>query len=237
MRNQDFQSTQNNHGVMHKNINPISQAFIDYSINCSGAVLYIGSAYGVAAIPILENSQNIHVIACDISKEHLNQLISHAHEIELRTGHDLSHRITLIHKKFPDFELEILPFLTGKEIELGIQKIHQYLKSGGKFFALSYTIYNKVMKNYIPIYEERKNKGESWPGEVADASLFLDNNNPLTNILPKKLNHLEPYLLESILKKYDFFIEFLDFISLTDEIPDEIRLNGKEVVGLIATKR
>jgi ubiquinone/menaquinone biosynthesis C-methylase UbiE len=156
-------------------------------------------------------------------------------------------KLQLVQGRFPHINLSnasldavlashVLPFLTGSEIEAGIKTIYEALKPGGKFFALSYTIYNKLMKNYIPLYEQRKANADPWPGELADASEYWDKNNALASILPKQLNHLEPALIAPLLENQGFKIEFLDFMALNNEIPDEVKLDGKEVIGLIAKK-
>jgi len=244
--NSSFTITKNNHGVMHK-MNPISRAFVEHAKHSKGVVLDIGAAYGIATLPILFESNDVHVIACDVSLQHLEELASQVKIKDKDNGSSLINRLTLLHGKFPDFHLEknsldailishVLPFLTGQEIEVGIEKLANFLKPNGILYMCSYTIYNKVMQNYIPIYEKRKLAGESWPGEIEDASLFWDTSNPLTAILPKKLNHLEPTLIESLLKKYNFTIKYLDFMTLSDEIPEQMKLDGRETMGLIASR-
>lgn len=243
----NFTVTKNQHGVMHK-MNPISKSFVEYAKKCSGTVLDIGSAYGIATIPILTESADVKVIACDISKNHLEALSKQVQDLDIKNGTNLCSRLTLLDHKFPDFDLEensldaalashVLPFLTGKEIKEGFIKLAKYLKPGGVLYVTSYSIYNKVMERYIPIYEKRKREGDSWPGEIEDASLYWNKENPLTAILPKKLNHLEPCLIESILKENHFKIKYLDFISLTDEIPEDMKLDGREAMGLIASQK
>ena len=243
----NFTVTSNNYGVMHK-VNPISNEFIEYAKKCKGTVLDIGSAYGVATIPILQESDLTSVIACDISKKHLEELEVKVNKIEKESKKKLRSRLTLLHQRFPDIELKpnsldailashVLPFLSGREIENGIKKLANALKPDGMLFISSYTIYNKVMKDYIPTYEKRKSCGESWPGEIEDASTVWEKSNPLTAVLPHKLNHLEPSLIEKLLKENNFSINYLDFISLSDEIPNEMRLDGRETMGAIVTKR
>lgn len=245
--NHNFTVTNNGHGIMHK-MNPISKAFVEYAIACNGTVLDIGSAYGVATIPILKSSTSTKVIACDISRKHLDELSKQVSELDDKDRKNISSRLILIESKFPDFELEensldavlashVLPFLSGNEIEHGIAKLTKFLKPNGLLYITSYSIYNRVMKNYIPIYEQRKKQGDKWPGELEDASLYWDKDNPLTAILPKKLNHLEPCLVESVLKVNNFQIKYLDFLSLTDETPDEIKLDGREAMGVIASQK
>ncbi len=242
-----FKTTANQHGVMHK-INPISIAFIEYAKTCHGTVLDIGSAYGVAIIPILLGGTDVRVIACDISKDHLEELEKQVRKIDDENGTSLFSRLTPLNQKFPDFDLEensldavlashVLPFLAGKEIEKGFNKLAKFLKPGGILYITSYSIYNKVMQKYIPDYEKRKESGDPWPGELEDASLYWDKENPLTAILPKRLNHLEPCLIKTILQKNNFKIKYLDFLSLTDEIPGDMKLNGREAMGLIAKKK
>lgn len=244
LQNHNFKVTNNEHGIMHK-MNSISKAFVEYAKTCRGTVLDIGSAFGIATIPILKNSTDVKVIACDISRKHLDGISRQMKELDDRDRTNLSSRLTLLESKFPDFNLKknsldavlishVLPFLTGKEIEEGFAKLAEFLKPNGVLYISSYSIYNKVMINYIPIYENRKKQGDKWPGQLEDASLYWNMNNPLTKILPKKLNHLEPCLVESALKENNFKIKYLDFLALTDEIPEDIKLDGREVMGLIA---
>lgn len=246
MSNKNFTLTSNKHGLMHK-ANPITKQFIEYAKSCHGTVLDLGSAYGVATIPILLESSDVHVIACDISQQHLDDLLAEIKRIELEKGIKLCSRLTLINKKFPYLDLEensvdavlashLLPFLTGNEIEQGIFSIAKFLKPGGKFYMSSYSIYNKLMRFYIPTYEDRKQSGEHWPGELEDASLYWDKDNPLSAILPHKLNHLEPCLIEKLLLKNNFQISYLDFLTLTEELPEDMKLDGRETMGLIASQ-
>lgn len=238
--------TQNNHGVMH-GVTSILKSFIDYSNICKGVVLDIGAAYGIAVIPVLTSNTNVQVIACDISATHLNDLSAKVKEIEGRDKIELSHRLSLINARFPEFELEensldavlashVLAFLSGKEIERGVKQLFTYLKPGGKLFVLSYTIYNNLMRDYISIYEKRKQLGDKWPGEIDDASVFWDKNNPLSKVLPIKLNHLEPLLVRPILEQAGFVIEFLDFVPTENNVLDALKYKGNEAMGFIARK-
>ncbi len=247
MFHQKFTITSNKYGVMHK-MNPISKVFVEYAKTCNGTVLDIGSAYGIATIPILLENPNIKVIACDISKNHLGELLKKVKELEDENGQDLSSRLILLEEKFPNFDLEehsldailashVFPFLTGKEIEKGFVKLAKFLKPDGLLYITSYSIYNGVMEKYIPHYENRKKQGDPWPGELEDASLYWNKENPLTAILPKKLNHLEPCLIEKILKQNNFEIKYLDFLSSTDEIPKDMKLDGREAMGLVAMQK
>jgi 2-polyprenyl-3-methyl-5-hydroxy-6-metoxy-1,4-benzoquinol methylase len=75
-----FIETYNQHGVVH-NLNPISAAFVEFSKTCDGTVLDIGSAMGIATLPVLEHSK-ASVIACDISQDHLNAPVEKVKIIE-----------------------------------------------------------------------------------------------------------------------------------------------------------
>lgn len=241
-----FKITSNRHGVMH-GMNLISRAFVEFSGNCYGTVLDIGCAYGVATIPALRSNPYIRVIACDVSQKHLEVLAQDVKSIEDSDEVILTDRLTLINERFPDFELpensvdavlisHVLPFLSGKEIEIGIGKIAKFLKPNGVLYVSSYSIYNKVMQKYIIEYEKRKAAGDPWPGEVEDASEYWDNSNPLTAMLPKKLNHLEPCIIEPFLEANRFNIQYMGFLGVEKEIPDEMKHDGRECMGLIASK-
>lgn len=155
-----FSITTNNFGVEHKNINRISKKFIDDSLDLSAhsKVLDIGSAYGVAVLPIISGNPNVTIIACDICPGHLNHIKNYVKNLENEKNNLLS-RLILLEARFPEFDLEesslnsvlashILPFLSGDEFEVGLMKLSKFLKRDGKLYITSYSIYNNLMKDY-----------------------------------------------------------------------------------------
>lgn len=239
-----FINTNNQFGVMH-NLNPIAKAFVECAKDANYPVMDIGAAYGVATLPVLASGKQI--VACDIDPKHLQVIQQEALKL-LGSETDVAALLQVIHGKFPHIVMptaqfdailmsHVLPFLTGSEIEAGIHKAYEALRPGGKLFILSYTIYNKLMKNYINRYQQRKLAGDKWPGFLEDASTVWDSTNPLSAILPKQLNHCDPDLLEPVLINAGFTIDFIDYLNIKNFIPETVHYDGRETVGIIAVKR
>jgi hypothetical protein len=92
------------------------------------------------------------------------------------------------------------------------------------------------MAPYIQQYEARKQSGEEWPGYLEDATPFWDKTNPLTAKLPHKLNHLDTDILDRVLKRHGFEVEYIQFMDIRNYIPEDVHLNGKETVGAVSKK-
>lgn len=233
-----LEKTLNGYGYMHTE-SEYTKKFIEYSEYCSGNLLDVGCAYGVSTIPCLKNKSNVY--ACDIDIRHLDTL-------ERRVPEEFRTYLHKINKRFPDetnFANEffdavmishVLSFLTPEEIDLGIAKIHDWLKSDGKLFIVNYTPYHKTLQDFIPIYENKKERGDRWPGLVQNKDHY-GNSNYLKNNLPDNFLLLDVEILAELALKNGFLIEECKYMgSASNYVPEPFRLDGREWVGLIATK-
>lgn len=230
-----FIKTLNNMGYMTSTLDPFSQKIIDFAKNSSGPLLEIGAAYGVATLKALEIG--CQVIANDLDERHLKILLE-------RTPKQEKERLTLLPGKFPEeinipqksvgaiLICRVLHFFNGQRIELAINKAFGWLKSGGKLAIIAETPYLKNFQNFIPIYEQRKKQGHPWPGFIEDTMEFGPDRG---KFLPKQVHWLDKEVLCRAVEKVGFLIEEVSFIDRKD-FPDDLRLDGRESVGLIARK-
>jgi hypothetical protein len=216
--------------------NEYSQKFIDYAAQCETPVLDIGAAFGVATLPALEAGAT--VVANDIEEKHLEAIYE-------RTPHKRRGHLILKLARFPDqlyFPHEslsavhasnLLNFLTGEEIEEGVALIFRWLRPQGKVFTNSGTPYAGNIREYIPIYEKRRLKGHKWPGEVDNIQFY--SSHPTIQELPTFLHLLDDEILVKVFTDAGFRIDIVEMYHRAN-LPDYLYYDGRENVGLIATK-
>lgn len=229
-------STLNNMGYMSLTIDPFTEKFIDYCEKNPGLKVFEGgAAYGVATHLALQ--KGAFVTANDSEEKHLELLYEH-------TPENLLHALTLAPGELPydiDFldntyeviySSRMIHFLAGKEVEACMRKFFNWLKEGGKIFIVAESPYLGCYSPFIPAYEERKKQGDRWPGLLKDTSVFK---NICYNNIPHFLNFFDVEVMQRVSKEAGFKIEACEFINRHD-FPPEIRYDGRESVGLIATK-
>ena len=230
-------ATKNKHGFTY-NLSPFGNAFIAFAQKTKHPLVDIGCAFGVASIPALE--MGAEVVAIDLEESHLEALVKNV------PAH-LSNKIKTIRARFPDVDFpansigavymsQVLPFLSGQEIEQGIEKIYNWLVPGGKLFIVSFTPYIDHVSSFIPVYEQRKNRNMEWAGYIEDLSKYsLDPN--ISKNLPNKINHIDADDLARVCLKFNLQIERLEFFGDPENtLPPGIKFDDRERVGLIARK-
>ncbi len=237
MKTETAISTHNKKGFTYS-LSSFGKAFINAASKSSHPVMDVGAAYGVATLPALLTGAK--VIAVDIDPDHLRAIESSVTET-LRP-----HLFTLT-KRFPHFEMpaeslsaiylsQVLPFLTGSEIELGARKIYDWLVPGGEVFIVSFTPYISHVSSFIPVYEERKSRGERWGGYIDDLSLY-SNDPAIYTHLPNQIHHVDADDLRAAFEEAGFTVREVRYFGEEEGLlPDGIRMDGKERVGLVAYK-
>jgi len=230
-------ATKNRTGFMFTEINGASPAFIDDAEKSTGVVLDIGCAYGVVTLKVLQQS-NCKVVAFDLSNEHLNIL-------RLSVSEDNIGKLTSLEGRFPDdfrFESNSLDaihsaymfhFLSGVETEKGLTKCHQALKSGGKIYLNTMSVYFNIFKKFLTIYEANSMKGKRWPGEIHDFSQYLPEQD-----IGDTPDFFHVYKLEDFkaaLLRSGFVIEQIYYYDL-NEMPAWFASEGKGMIAAIASK-
>jgi chorismate-pyruvate lyase/ubiquinone/menaquinone biosynthesis C-methylase UbiE len=237
MTKQSVVSTLNQKGFTYS-LSSFGNAFVDYASRAEKPVVDIGAAYGVATLPALLGGGK--VIAVDISPDHLTAIGNSIDD-------SLKERLTTINSRFPDFTLpdesvsavylsQILPFLKGDEIEAGVKKLYEWLEPGGCAFVVSFTPFISHVRSFIPEYLEKKSKGVRWPGFIEDLSEHCNDPHIFRN-LPNQITHLDADDLRWVFEKAGFEIKDLRYFGEEEgELPVGIRMDGRERVGLIASK-
>ena len=230
-------STKNQKGFTYE-LTSFGKAFINFASKSSKPVMDIGAAYGVATLPAL--LAGAEVIAVDIEDMHLRAL-------ENSVTSPLSGRLHTMQKRFPDFDVpseslgavymsQVLPFLTGEEIEAGARKIYDWLAPGGEAFVVSFTPYISHVKSFVPLYERQKENGVRWSGYINDLSRFSDDP-AIFNQLPNQINHIDADDLRYAFESAGFVIKEMRYFGEEEgPLPEGIRLDGRERVGMIAYK-
>jgi hypothetical protein len=98
------------------------------------------------------------------------------------------------------------------------------LKSGKAF--------NKRLHTFLPTYEERKAKGEPWPGFVENMLQYCPDRG---KDIPASINWLDDKTLCRVFEAAGFSIDRVEVFA-RPEFPEDLRLDGRESVGMIATK-
>lgn len=229
--------TKNSMGFMFTDLVGSTPAFLDYATQCSGTILDIGCAYGVATLPTLDNSA-AHVIAFDASQEHLD-------ELKELVCLDYQSRITYVQGMFPveliveDNSLDainisyVLLFLSGEDFDAGIKKCYQVLKPGGKLFINTLSIHFCLFKHLVEGYSAKLARGDKWPG-IVDKVKENQNKQEDSQHVPESINLVSLRFLEELLIRHGFGIDdsfYYDFRK-----PDSFDSGGKGCIAVIASK-
>lgn len=225
--------TLNQYGYMKFEFEHFSKSFVEIAAKASKPVLEIGCAFGWVTHRALEAGAK--VVACDISREHLEVVVKEAPQEHLAN-------LYLYQGAFPDevdfaansFEAilmsRILHFLDGETLERGLDKIHQWLAPNGKFIATNCSIYHSSVKGKMEkIFEERIAAKEKWAGMTQKSEY----DSVHANYSPRFINVFYQEQLEELLPKHGFKIEEIHYFDYSsDPWPDE----GKGHIGFIASK-
>jgi len=230
-------TTSNKKGFTYQ-LTSFGKAFINFASRSARPVMDIGAAFGVATLPAVLTGAK--VIAVDVDDHHLDTL-------RKSLNPSLHSHLDARKLRFPDFDMpagslgavymsQVLPFLTGPEIELGARKIFDWLEPGGEVFVVSFTPYISHVKSFIPIYETRKLLGNRWAGYIDDLSRFSDDANIYKN-LPNQIHHVDADDLKYAFEEAGFIIKELRYFGEEEGLlPAGIRMDGTERVGMIAYK-
>ncbi len=225
--------TKNRMGYMKLELDEYSKEFVELAVKTKERVFEIGCAYGVVARQVLLRGGNITV--CDMSQEHLN-IFSEGLSAKLAKNVDLyagefPNEIEIEKKSMKAVLISrVMHFLKPEKIEKGLEKIHRWLKDGGKLYFTAITPYVVTLKdNFLPTYEQRVANKEKWPGIIRNHWELA----PIhAEYLGNFLNVFDIPQLEALLPEFGFEIEK---ISLFD-FPNDTDSGGKGHVGFVAKK-
>lgn len=213
-----------------------SEAFLDFAPIASGPVLDIGAAFGVASLPALE--RGAEVIINDMAQEHLDVIAS-------KMPDHLKSRVFYRQGRVPDdlmfkpqslgaiHSSQVFHFLSGEELMRMFDLMFTWLKPKGKIFVITGTPYVHILRKFIPIYEQRKSEGVRWPGELPSLKMYTSH--PVSDDNPSFCHFLDDTILGRTAREAGFIVEKLSLFDRGD-LPDHIKWDGRENVGLIAHK-
>jgi len=226
--------TMNQHGYMKFEWDEFGTDFANFSKSVTKPVLEIGTAYGWLTHRLLE--LNINTIAADISKEHLEILLKNAPQDKLDKLH-IYHAEFPYKMSFPSNSLgavlasRVFHFFKGETIEDGLDKIHDWLEVGGKFFCTNISIYHySIKEKLLSTYKEREKKGEKWPGVITNQK----------EIAPEHADYIQDYFhvfdipqLAKLLPNHGFKINKIKLFDYPSDVYSE---HNEGHIGFIATK-
>lgn len=228
-------------------LNEASRAFVDFCATgyCStgdSKALDIGAAFGTATMAALR--AGAFVIANDLEPEHVRVLRG-----RVESAPDLSHavveRLTTQVARFPRetwfiegtlgavHASNVFHFLTGNQLEKGMNSIAQWLRPGGKIFVHAVTPYQTAFAPFIEEYERRLAAGEKWPGWIPKLSVW--SRHKKFGQMPRSIHLLDDIVLRRVAESAGLAVERVWLYRREDQ-PVSLCLDGRESVGLIAVK-
>lgn len=232
----DYIPTFNAMGYMTKTLDHVHKAFIHYALqNREDSFLDIGCALGNTTLPLVNKS--ISVTACDLDQGHLDFISQHtspANRSYLKTC--CAHFPNTAHFHSSSFRgiimAMVLHFLEPNEVTLAFTKIYDLLLPGGRFFLTASSPYQGVLRDFVPIYEDRKYKGDFFPGYIADISAYVPHR---SCDLPKRSIVYGADDLQNLCQTSRLSLRESGFFT-REHIPSDIAWDGREYSYIIAEK-
>jgi SAM-dependent methyltransferase len=232
-----YEPTQNKMGYMTTHLDEVSHAFLQFAKQSIFPVLDIGAAYGHVALEAAR--REIPIIVNDLDQRHLDMLL-------MRANHQQRPYLNPLCGRFPEELLfqpnslgavlicRVLHFFPPEEWIKAVQIIFNWLVPGGKLFMTNESPYFGTMRDFIPIYLERKRKGYPWPGLMMGMEYFDHNRKKDVNSVINLLSLAET---QAVLEGVGFYIEDIQYLNREGIYPPDALYDGREAVGVIAVKR
>lgn len=225
-----------------------SQEFISYAKEVSktgGNVLEIGAGFGAASLSAL--AQGANVFCNDIDPTNLAVVKNRRENLLASKSIASNPKLVLIPGCFPE-ELSELPkgffdaillcrvlhFFSGEKISKSLEQLATFLKPGGKLFIVCETPFLKNWQSFLPEYEKRIERGDEWPGEISNPAYYESSGRAAT--LPKFVHWMTKETLNKSVIRSKLGIERLSYIDRKGQFPNDLLLDGRESVGVVACK-
>jgi len=231
-----FVKTLNNMGYMTKSLDATSLDFVQFAGGKTGPqlpVMDVGSAFGVASLPCVKNHHHLQVWVNDLDGAHLDAM-----EEELNAGE--RERLRKIPGDFLTLALpkdclraiivsRVLHFLEPAAVQRAFQLFAQWLAPGGRLYVTAETPYVSNFRAFHPIYSQRLQNGDEWPGLVRNVQEI----DPYRGAaLPSFFHFLNPSILRREAERAGLQVLESDFFG-RPEFPADIQMDGRESAFLI----
>lgn len=227
--------TMNNRGFTTSAPDPLSREFIRFAAQCDAEVLDFGCAYGVATIPALE--AGARVCACDMDARHLavlESLIDPATRANLTFQCGNAPEIDFEDQRFGAIlSSRVIHFLEGAAVDTTIAKMFRWLRPGGKLFLVADTPYAGVLKQCVPEYLQRKERGDRWPGFIVDYAPYMPRGSK--SVDPPFINLMDPDILSDCCRRAGFLVQHAEFMQRIAKL-DDADPKGRDHVGLLGVR-
>jgi 2-polyprenyl-3-methyl-5-hydroxy-6-metoxy-1,4-benzoquinol methylase len=235
--------TVNQTGFMHTELSAISTKYLEFASTCE-CVLEIGCAYGITVLPLLNNKKT-RVFAVDLAAEHLDFISNSINDEQKNYFNPYVSNFPLETDFFEPGIFEaihisnVLHFIEGKNFRSALQKCFNWLTPNGKLYINTCSIYLPFLKNFVAVYENRKNYGYKWPGEIYNYNDFAP------AFYPAKARECQPSFvhvfkkedLEKIIIQEGFNIEGSFYFTLKNLKLIKYTDDSKSFIGIIANKK
>lgn len=230
-------ATRNHTGWTSNQLNEVSELFVDFCSGVALPVLDIGAAYGIATHAALATGAT--VIANDAEATHLQILFEHTAEADRKRLVQVPGRFPR-HLQFGEGSLgavhasNVFHFLTGPQLGQGAASIAHWLAVGGKVFVQASTPWQGPFAGFIGEFEDRRAKGDAFPGWIADAHERFDH--PKISQIPPAIHLLDDQTLSRVFLAAGMEIERC-WLYRRRDLAKGMQFDGRECCGLIAVKQ
>ena len=239
-----FIPTVNKQGYMTSTpADPFSKLFIENAESSgrgNGKVLEIGAAFGVATLAALEKGAT--VVCNDMAPEHLAVVVKeHA---KMKRGSlipvvgEFPEELVFEDNEFDAILISrVLHFFDGERLIAALDKARSWLKPGGNLYVVNETPYLANWKMFLEEYEQRKERGDKWPGLITNTKLYETNR---SFSLPPLVHWLDEDTLRQALSDAGFEEQeiSISYINREGQFPSDMLMKEeqRESVGCKATK-
>jgi len=119
-------------------------------------------------------------------------------------------------------------------VERGMRWIADWLRPGGKLFIHATTPYQTAFSGFLPEYKRRLAAGDKWPGWVPKLSEYSMHKK--FSQMPRSVHLLDDFILRREAEAAGLKVERV-WLYCRSDYPVNLRLDGRENVGLVAAKR
>lgn len=227
--------TLNSMGHMFVEPDRLTLSFIADAQSSKGDVLEIGSAFGVAALPVILSGKSITINDLDV--RHLDfiqqRIPDHLQsKVQLLPGH-FPHQISLAPASYEIiYASRVLHFLQPRTFIVALRKIYEALEQGGRFYFIATTPYIYVYRDFIAQYEKNKANRIKWPGLVRNIASLAPHR---THQLPPFINLMDFEEALRAMRRVGFCINNFYYIP-AEPSQHDVAWDGREHIGILCSK-